>query len=143
MKKIFSILLITIISLSLVSCGSNKTWKPKSISIYNKIYRSTDSKSTSGSEAVINISKVQMEGNDILIMVGAPGIKEITYAHDNYMSFKVYDENGKELGIDESIIEEAQDYVNITLKGEFENVKWLQILPYKSKEDYATFEVEK
>lgn len=139
MKKKFTVLLSGLMLLGLVSCGGSEPYQPKEVAEFNTLYRSTDYKEPSGQNAIINVAKVEKRDGDLVVSIGAPTHKQLSYAFDEFLFISPLDEKGKTLKFDKYYLE----YINsngieseLVVKGieNFDTVKWIEVGPYKTKD---------
>lgn len=148
MKKKLSVLLSGLVLLGLVGCGGSKTYQPKEVAQLGTLYRSEDYKEPNGQNAIINIAKVEKRDGDLVISIGAPTHKQLSYAVDEFLFVNPLDEKGEALTFDKYVL----NYINtdevgseIVVKGinNFDTVKWVEIGPYKTKDGNSlVFEVK-
>lgn len=148
MKKRLTILLSGLLLLGLVGCGGSETYQPKEVAQLGTLYRSTDYKEANGQNAIINVAKVEKRDGDLVISIEAPTHKQLSYAVDEFLFVNPLDEKGESLTFDKYVL----NYINtdeveseIVVKGieNFDTVKWIEIGPYKTKdENTLVFEVK-
>lgn len=148
MKKRLTILLSGLLLLGLVGCGGSEPYQPKEVAQLGTLYRSTDYKEASGQNAIINVAKVEKREGDLVISIGAPTHKQLSYAVDEFLFVNPLDEKGESLTFDKYVL----NYINtdeveseIVVKGieNFDTVKWVEVGPYKTKDDnLLIFEVK-
>lgn len=148
MKKKVSIILSGLLLLGLVGCGGSKTYEPKEVAQLGTLYRTTDYKEASGQNAIINVAKVEKRDGDLAISIEAPTYKQLSYAVDEFLFVNPLDEKGESLTFDKYVL----NYINtdeveseIVVKGieNFDTVKWVEVGPYKTKDDNSLiFEVK-
>ncbi len=148
MKKRLTILLSGLLLLGLVGCGGSEPYQPKEVAQLGTIYRSTEYKEPSGQNAIINVAKVEKRDSDLVISIGAPTHKQLSYAVDEFLFVNPLDEKGEALTFDKYVL----NYINtdeveseIVVKGieNFDTVKWVEVGPYKTKDgNTLIFEVK-
>lgn len=146
MKKTIAILMSFVLGITLfVGCG-DKEFNPKEVAQFNTIYRSTTNKEADGQYPVININGIKKESGSLIIEIGAPTMKQIEYAFDNYLTIKPMNSEGKEMNFDKYKIKhvggniEAELYVTGL---DLSKIKWIEIGPYKTKDgNSVVFEVK-
>lgn len=148
MKKRLTILLSGLLLLGLVGCGGSGTYQPKEVAQLGILYRSTDYKEASGQNAIVNVAKVEKRDGDLAISIEAPTYKQLSYAVDEFLFVNPLDEKGESLTFDKYVL----NYINtdeveseIVVKGieNFDTVKWVEVGPYKTKDDNSLiFEVK-
>ena len=148
MKKRLTILLSGLLLLGLVGCGGSEPYQPKEVAQLGTLYRSTDYKEASGQNTIINVAKVEKREGDLVISIGAPTHKQLSYAVDEFLFVNPLDEKWESLTFDKYVL----NYINtdeveseIVVKGieNFDTVKWVEVGPYKTKDDNSLiFEVK-
>lgn len=146
MRKLLSVLTI-ILLVGLVSCGGSKNYVPTTEGEYNIAYRSTTNKEIDGQYPVINVLKIEKEEDKIIVSIGAPTLEQLEYAMANFLYVQPMDIKGEAIDFDNLKLEAVQDgtiEVNLNINGiKVDEVKWLEIGPYKIKDkDKLIFKVE-
>lgn len=146
MKKILMPLML-VLSLGLISCGGNKEYTPNVKGEYNLVYRSTTNKEIDGQYPIINISKIEKEGDRIIVSIAAPTIEQLDYSMTNFLYVQPMNIKGEIINFENIKLEPVQD-ANIEAKLNIngvkaEDVEWLEIGPYKvNDEEKLIFKVE-
>lgn len=146
MKKILMPLML-VLSLGLISCGGNKEYTPNVKGEYNLVYRSTTNKEIDGQYPIINISKIEKEGDRIIVSIAAPTIEQLEYSMTNFLYVQPMNIKGEIINFENIKLEPVQD-ANIEAKLNIngvkaEDVEWLEIGPYKvNDEEKLIFKVE-
>lgn len=140
-----------------VSKIQNNEWKPQEVAKLNRPYYCYDDsmKYTDGRQLVINVLNISKKDDTINIISAAPPYDDIKYAKENYMKFKIIDEEGNEISapvkdITLSIVkyeENGDIYANstqISISGvDVEKVRWITIEPYETTDkNPVTFEIK-
>ena len=136
-----------VLSLGLISCGGNKEYTPNVKGEYNLVYRSTTNKEIDGQYPIINISKIEKEGDRIIVSIAAPTIEQLEYSMTNFLYVQPMNIKGEIINFENIKLEPVQD-ANIEAKLNIngvkaEDVEWLEIGPYKvNDEEKLIFKVE-
>lgn len=136
-----------VLSLGLISCGGNKEYTPNVKGEYNLVYRSTTNKEIDGQYPIINISKIEKEGDRIIVSIAAPTIEQLDYSMTNFLYVQPMNIKGEIINFENIKLEPVQD-ANIEAKLNIngvkaEDVEWLEIGPYKvNDEEKLIFKVE-
>ena len=148
MKKRLTILLSGLLLLGLVGCGGSEPYQPKEVAQFDTTYRTTEYKEPSGQYGIISIAKVEKKDGNLVISIGGPTHKQLSYAVDEFLYVSPMNEKGLSLNFDKYTLE----YINsdtieseIVVKGieNFDTVKWVEIGPYKTKDGNSlVFEVK-
>lgn len=148
MKKKVSMILSGFLLLGLVGCGGSETYQPKEVAQFDTTYRTTDYKEPSGQYGIISIAKVEKRDGNLVISIGGPTHKQLSYAVDEFLYVSPMNEKGLSLNFDKYTLE----YINsdtieseIVVKGieNFDTVKWVEVGPYKTKDgNTLIFEVK-
>lgn len=124
----------------LSGCGSNskKEYDPEEIAEFNTDYRSTTNQETNGQYASINVSSIEKREGNLVINIGAPTTEQVNYALDNFLYVRPLDIKGKELKLDKILLNPIGGDIEAELiitGADVENIKWLEIGPYKTNDD--------
>lgn len=124
----------------LSGCGSNskKEYDPEEIAEFNTDYRSTTNQEADGQYASINVSSIEKRDGDLVINIGAPTLEQVNYALDNFLYVRPLDIKGKELKLDKILLNPIGGDIEAELiitGADVENIKWLEIGPYKTNDD--------
>lgn len=122
-----------------------KEWNPKEVAEFNSPYVANNGKNADGSNPVINVSKVEKkDNNSIVVTIGAPSINDVQYAVNKFLSVNPRDKKGDSISIKNISTNISGDNTELIIAGEdFTNVSYLEIGPYKTKDNNViTFEVK-
>lgn len=124
----------------LSGCGSDskKEYDPEEIAEFNTDYRSTTNQETNGQYASINVSSIEKREGNLVINIGAPTTEQVNYALDNFLYVRPLDIKGKELKLDKILLNPIGGDIEAELiitGADVENIKWLEIGPYKTNND--------
>lgn len=139
--KSFILFLGTMLTVSILSgCGSEtkKEYIPEEIAEFNIPYRSTTNEEADGQYPIINVSSIEKRDGDIVINIGAPTADQVNYALDNFLYVRPLDVKGKELSLEKILINPIGGDIEaeLIITGvDIENIKWLEIGPYKTNDD--------
>lgn len=141
MKKTVLLLgIILIFTITLFGCGK---FDPK-LAEYNIMYRDTSNKESDGSYPTIIIKSIEKDKKDIVVNTSSP-YEQMTYAIDNFITFRAYDDKGKytdKVSIKlKEIDEQGVFYLSISDMN-LEAIKYIEIGPYKNNDNNLIFKVD-
>lgn len=146
MKKLIAILSSFILGSTLLGGCGEEEFKPKEVCQFNTLYKSTSEEEEDGRYPVIDIARVSKDNDNLVIDIGAPTMKQIQYAFDNYLTIKPINSKGKKMNFDTYKLKyigggiEAKLYVTGL---DLNEIKWIEIGPYKTKDgNPVIFEVK-
>lgn len=140
MKRIISVLLVVIIgAAALVGCGK---YEPK-IADTGVQYVTKTNPMPDGQYPGIIIYSVKKDGDKIIVETESP-IEEMQYALKNFICFQVINKDGdKDANIKVKLKESDEQGIFILTpeKMKVDEIKYLEVGPYKNDDDYITFNV--
>lgn len=140
MKKIISILLVCIIgAAALVGCGK---YEPK-IADTGVQYVTKTNQMPDGQYPGIIIRSIKKDGDNIVVKTESP-IEQMQYALNKFICFQVINEKGdKDANIKIKLKESDEQGIFILTPEQMkmDDIKYLEVGPYKNGDDYITFNV--
>ena len=136
MKKLIVILSSFILGSTLLGACGEEEFKPKEVCQFNTLYKTTSEEEQDGKNPVIDVSGVIKKNDNLVIKIGAPTMKQIQYAFDNYLTIKPINSKGENVKFDTYKLKyiggevEAELYITGL---DLNEIKWIEIGPYKTK----------
>lgn len=151
MKKIIiTTLITTLIAVTINGCGKHTyTVDNSKLAEFNCIYRDTSDKDIDGSYPVLNVTDIDTHINNIIIKIGAPTMKQIYHAFDNFLFVQVLNKDGnvipyKKISLKHIGNENVEATLTITDVENIKDAKYILIGPYKDKDNKQLFfEIQK
>ena len=140
MKKIISILLVVIIgAATLVGCGK---YEPKLANTGVQYVTKTNTM-PDGQYPGIIIKSVKKDGDTIIVETESP-IEQMQYALKKFLCFQVINKKGDKDAKIKVKLKEADEqgiFILTPTETKMDDIKYLEVGPYKNGDDYITFNV--
>lgn len=139
MKKILALLSVTLLlAITMTGCGKYETH----LADYGVQYVSKEYKNLDGSyPGIIVTDVVRKNDNTIEIKTETPP-EQLEYALKNFLAISAIKANGDSNDKLSIKIKEENENGTIIVTGDVKEAKYIQILPYKYKDNFLEFEIK-